>query len=229
MKLEAYPRLPVYQGKRDFADEDDLDQCFIAVHPKPHLTRRALQFLQIHYQDWTELTGEGAEADPPRLGSYQSPMRTVETVEFHYSPRINEHEQQYIVSLARWVALRVGTVRSRSVGKLSATARSQGQRREDRNRYNLPCLFYNGYEKWLVVREDTWKQELSPDEMGVGALCDEHGFRTQDDPRQRQALYHVQDLNGLVFAGVRKTRDLDRARETLIQGELKRLSALWRP
>lgn len=224
------PRLPVFAqaGRRaiDIAEEN-LDLCYIAVQPYPKATLLAITFLREHSRTWKELTGEPSEAEFPRQGVYQTSRVLVDTIEFHYSTDISDLEQQYVASLARWTALRVGIVRCRTVGKVSETASTQGERIRNKNKYRVPCVFYNGHEKCLVIREEVWKQELSPDGMGVGVLCDEHGFQTHTEARECQMGQQVQALNGLVLPHVRKARELDRSRETLIHDELQRLSKLW--
>lgn len=212
---------------RDVAN-DNLDLCFIAIHPKTReACRRMLAFFAEHYTPWSELSGRPSAARHPLEGLYHAPGGDIPTIEFHYSTDIDPHEQQYIASLARWTALRIGLARSRRVGKVSQTARSQGHRIENLNKYEVPCVFYNGHEKWLVIQDGVWQQKLSPDEMGVGTLCDEHGFRSQDALRKQQLLHHVQNLNGLVLPHVREMREVDQQAETVILGELRRLSALW--
>lgn len=212
------PRLPAFP--QHGRENEPLDLSFIAIRP-------ALDgmgsFLLAHYRDWSRLTGEPTEAKPPRSASYQ----TIRTIEFHYSLDITDLEKQYITSLARWAALRVGGLRNQTLGALSKTAKKQGHTDENKNTYRAPCLFYNGHEKWLVVREEIWKQKLSPERMGVGVLCDEHGFVSQEQARGRQMRVHTQDMGGIELPQMRLVRETEQDQEAMILRELRRLSSLW--
>lgn len=220
------PRIP--HGNALKTVEDCLDLCFIAVRPSKEKGReKMLRFLQRHCRPWFVLSGEPSVAERPCAGLCHGPQRINHTIEFHYTPDISDFEQQYIASVARWTALRVGHVSRRTIGKVSETARMQGARGSKRRQYRTPCIYYNGHEKWMVVEESQWKETLSPEEMGVGSLCDEHGFRSQDPARKKQLLHHVQDLNGLVTPHARHLREMDQIRESIIYKELRRLSERW--
>ena len=79
----------------------------------------------------------------------------------------------------------------------------------------------------FVVLRKQWRNRRTPETVGLGTLCDEHGFASQGESRSRQALYHFQSFNGIGLGDVRKVRDWGRDTEALIQAELRRLSALW--
>ena len=158
--------------------------------------------------------GSKTEAKPPCAGKYKTPQGSLKTVDFHYSVDIDEHEQQYVTSLANWTALRI-------VQKTKLTKPSIAQ-----GKVAYP-LYFNGHEKWYAVPQQSWNCGPSPEDLGIGHLVDEVGFFSKSRHRDRQTEVLVQGMNGVVLPAMRSARTASLALEDAIQGELQRLSSLW--
>lgn len=223
--LPRIPRLPAHE-----AAGHNPDVCFITIRPcGPAAREKMLSFMFDHYRSWTDLTGEPSFSDIPIRGIWRHTKGEVQVIEIDYDLDIGEWEQQYVTSLARWITLRVGAIGQATVGKMSRRALENcgDTYKDDVHTYSVPSLYFNGHERWLVVRRKQWRNRRSPETVGLGTLCDEHGFASQGEARGRQALYHFQSVNRFGLGDLRQMRDWGQEREALIHAELRRLSALW--
>lgn len=202
---------------------DDFEDCYISIHPQDReICAVAAEFFRDHWRSWEALTGEKSLAKAPNVGRYKTPLGVIPTIEFHYSVDIEEHEQQYVTTLAQWTSLKIG-----SRGKVTLPGGKHGRPYGEPVTYKVPFVYYDGYEKWALFPREEWEEASSPEDLGIGTLVDAEGFTSRSKQRHRQKAYHVHEMNGVLLPAAQREMAKHGRYENLISSEMLRLSELW--